>query len=642
MKKKTAHRTVRKRLVAALVLFLVGIIILVGRMFIVQFISHETLLTKALSSWSRELPMEAERGAIFDRDGEPIVLNKLAPSLFIIPRQIENRKETAQTLAEILDMPLEKAVEFVERKGSMEKLHPEGRKLSFEQVRKIEEAKLKGVYIADDFERQYPGGKSLSHVLGFIGVDNQGLSGLELIHDDMLNGEKGAIELYTDAKGRDMEDMTANYRQPAKGNDLYLTIDQDIQSILERELTNAQLQYDPDQMFAVAMNPKTGEIFGMASRPDFHPLAFQETHPDIYNRILPIWSTYEPGSTFKIITLAAALEEGKVDLEREQFYDSGSVEIAGTHLHCWKREGHGQQTFLEVVQNSCNPGFIELGNRLGKEKLFSYIKQFGFGQKTGIDLLGEANGILFPMDRVGPLELATTAFGQGVSVTPIQQITAVSAAINGGYLPTPHIAKKWTNGETGEIIKEIEPKLKRRVISEDTSKQVREALETVVAQGTGRGAYVDTYRVGGKTGTAQKVKDGKYMEDSYIVSFIGFAPSDDPELIVYLAVDHPKNTVQFGGVVAAPIVGNMLEDGLRTLGVKPREKQVEKSVRWLDPVTYKVPDLIGTTTKDLKEMLLPLKLEVEGKGTKVIEQSPKPNVTVNEGTTIRVMMGEGE
>ncbi|KIL47624.1 stage V sporulation protein D [Jeotgalibacillus campisalis] len=640
--KKITNRTVRKRLALALLLFLAGIVILTGRMFIVQFISHDTLLSKALSSWSRELPMEAERGLIYDRNGEPIVSNKLAPSLFIIPRQIEDRKAAAEMLAEILDMPLEKATAFVERKGSMEKLHPEGRKLSFDQVRKIEEAELKGVYIADDFERQYPNGRSLAHVLGFIGVDNQGLSGLELMHDKMLNGEKGAIELYTDAKGRDMEDMSANYNQPEKGNDLYLTIDQNVQSILERELTNAQIQYDPDQMLAVAMNPKTGEILGMASRPDFHPLTYQEVNPDIYNRILPVWSTYEPGSTFKIITLAAALEEGKVDLEKEQFYDSGSVEIAGTHLHCWKREGHGQQTFLEVVQNSCNPGFIELGNRLGKEKLFEYIHNFGFGDKTGVDLQGEASGILFALDNVGPLELATTAFGQGVSVTPIQQITAVSAAINGGHLPTPHIAKKWVDGETGEVIKEIEPEIKRQVISEETSKKVREALETVVAQGTGRGAYVENYRVGGKTGTAQKVKDGRYMDDSYIVSFIGFAPSDDPELIVYLAIDHPKNTVQFGGVVAAPIVGNILEDGLRTLGVEPRKTQVEKAVRWLDPITYKVPDLIGVTTKELKEMLLPLKLEVEGDGKKVIEQSPKPNVTVNEGSTVRVMMGDGE
>ncbi|WP_437342336.1 stage V sporulation protein D [Jeotgalibacillus marinus] len=640
--KKPSIRTIRKRLIIALMLFSAIILIMTTRMFIVQFVSHNTLLTKALDSWSRELPMEAQRGTIYDRNGEIIVTNKLAPSVFIIPRQIEDRAATAKALAEILNMPEEKALEYIEKPSYMEKIHPEGRKLSFEQVRQIEDAELAGVFIADDYERQYPNDRSLSHVLGFIGVDNQGLSGLELMHDDMLKGENGTIDFYTDAKGQDMEDMTAQYNTPTDGNDLYLTIDERIQTILERELTNAQIEYDPDQMLAIAMDPKTGEILGMASRPDFHPLSYQETTPEIYNRILPIWSTYEPGSTFKIITLAAALEEGKVDLNKDEFYDPGHVEIAGTRLRCWDRDGHGQQTFLEVVQNSCNPGFVEMGNRLGEDTLFSYIDKFGFGEKTGIDLQGESSGILFPLDEVGPLELATTAFGQGVSVTPIQQITAVSAAVNGGYLPTPYIAKKWVDPESGETVEEIEPDIKRRVISEDTSKQVREALETVVAQGTGRGAFVDMYRVGGKTGTAQKVEDGQYMEDSYIVSFIGFAPSDDPELIVYVAIDHPKNTVQFGGVVAAPIVGNILEDGLGVLGVEPRETQVEKEYRWPDPITYTVPDFIGMTTKELKEVLLPLELDIQGTGDIVIEQSPGPKVTVNEGSTIRIMMGDEE
>ncbi|WP_084220079.1 stage V sporulation protein D [Jeotgalibacillus soli] len=626
----------------AFFLFLLGLTIMITRLFIVQFVSHDTLLTKALNSWSRELPLESERGSIYDRNGEAIVLNKLAPSVYLIPRQIEDREKTAKQLSDILQLPYEKAIQHVEKNVSIEKIHPEGRKLSFDQVRKIEDAALAGVYIADDFERQYPNGRALSHVLGFIGVDNQGLSGLELMHDEKLKGENGAIEFFTDAKGKDMEQMGSQYNLPLPGEDLYLTIDERIQSILERELTNAQITYNPDQMLAIAMNPKSGEILGMASRPDFHPSAFQETNPDIYNRILPIWSTYEPGSTFKIITLAAALEEKKVDLENEHFFDSGHVEVGGSTLHCWKREGHGDQTFLEVVENSCNPGFIEMGQRLGKETLFSYIDKFGFGEKTGIDLQGEASGILFSLDRVGPVELATTSFGQGVSVTPLQQITAVSAAINGGYLYTPHIAKKWVNPLDGEVTEEIKPEMKRRVISEETSKKVREALESVVAQGTGRNAFVESYRVGGKTGTAQKVKDGRYMDDSYIVSFIGFAPSDDPEIIVYLAIDHPKNTVQFGGVVTAPIVGKVIEDSLSILGVKPRTSQIDKEVQWLDPVTYKIPDLTGFTIMELKEVLLPLKLDIQGTGEKVISQSPNPNVTVNEGSTIRVMMGNGD
>lgn len=348
------------------------------------------------------------------------------------------------------------------------------------------------------------------------------------------------------------------------------------------------------------MNPKTGEILGMSSRPTFDPADFQTVDPDVYNRNLPIWSAYEPGSTFKIITLAASLEEKKVDLLKDQFYDDGAAEVGGAKLRCWKRGGHGQQTFLEVVQNSCNPGFVELGERLGKDTLFKYIRNFGFGDKTGIDLQGEARGILFPLDRVGPVEQATTAFGQGVAVTPIQQVAAVAAAVNGGTLYTPYIAREWVDPKTGNVVRKNEPEAKRKVISEETSKQVRFALESVVAQGSGKNAFVEGYRVGGKTGTAQKAKDGKYLENNHIVSFIGFAPADDPELVVYVAVDNPKGTTQFGGVVAAPIVGKIMEDSLPVLGVQPRTGQIEKELTWLDTPMIKVPNFVGLSKKSYK------------------------------------------
>src|SRR5690606_7259383 len=249
---------------------------------------------------------------------------------------------------------------------------------------------------------------------------------------------------------RRMPDMSDEFEPPVDGYDLRLTIDTKIQSIIERELENAEALYNPDGIISIAMNPNNGEILGIASKPSFNPANFRDVPQEVYNRNLPIWSTYEPGSTFKIITLAAALEEGKVDLENEHFYDPGHIEVAGSHLHCWKSGGHGAQTFLEVVENSCNPGFVELGNRLGKEKLFKYIHDFGFGKKTGIDLAGEGTGILFSLDRVGPLEQATTSFGQGVSVTPIQQVAAVSAAINGGILYQPYIAKELVDPKTGE------------------------------------------------------------------------------------------------------------------------------------------------------------------------------------------------
>jgi stage V sporulation protein D (sporulation-specific penicillin-binding protein) len=317
------------------------------------------------------------------------------------------------------------------------------------------------------------------------------------------------------------------------------------------------------------------------------------------------------------------------------------VTVAGARLHCWKRGGHGSETFLEVVENSCNPGFVELGNRVGKEKLFQYIRNFGFGAKTGIDLNGEGKGILFSLDRVGPVELATTAFGQGVSVTPIQQVTAVAAAVNGGTLYQPYIAKELIDGEKGETVMRKTPVAKRKVISEKTSAEVRYALESVVAKGTGKKAYVEGYRVGGKTGTAQKAKDGRYLENNYIVSFIGFAPSDDPEIVVYVAVDNPKGVIQFGGTVAAPIVGRIIEDTMPILDVDRRKEQIDKEWTWPDPKMVEVPSLIGMTKEEIFQQMFNLKLEVNGSGGKVIRQSPEPGTKVEEGSTVRIVLDDG-
>lgn len=348
--------------------------------------------------------------------------------------------------------------------------------------------------------------------------------------------------------------------------------------------------------------------------------------------------TYEPGSTFKIITLAAALEEKKVDLKNERFHDPGAIEVGGARLRCWKRGGHGSESFLEVVENSCNPGFVVLGQRLGKETLFDYIKRFGFGRKTGIDLGGEENGIMFKPSQVGPVELATTAFGQGVSVTPIQQITAVSAAINGGKLFKPHVAKSWIEPETGRVIETVKPELVDTVISEATSKQVREALESVVAKGTGGNAFIDGYRVGGKTGTAQKVVNGRYSPNEHIVSFIGFAPADNPKVVVYAAVDDPQG-IQFGGLIAAPLVKNIMQDALRYMKVEPDKNQLTKKYKYGETPVVEVPDLVGATVQDIYEDLnSDFLIAKSGTGNTVISQAPKPGTRVDRGSTIRVYL----
>ncbi|WP_205179422.1 stage V sporulation protein D [Siminovitchia thermophila] len=635
--KRVSAVTVRKRLSFFLFIGIIVFLIIDIRLGYVQFVLGNSLTDKARDSWSRNIPFEPERGLILDRNNVPIAENKSAPTVYIVPRQIEDPARSAEMLANVLDVPVDKVYKRMTANSSIERL-PEGRKISYEKARDVRALNIKGVYIAEDSKRHYPFGRYLSHVLGFTGIDNQGLMGLELYYDEELQGKKGSVQFFSDAKGRRMPDMSDDFDPPVDGFNLRLTIDTKIQTIMERELDNAEVQYKPDGIVALAMDPNNGEILAMSSRPTFNPSEYRDVPQEIYNRNLPIWSTYEPGSTFKIITLAAALEEKKVDLEHGQFFDSGSVKVGGAKLRCWKKGGHGSQTFLEVVQNSCNPGFVELGDRLGKEKLFKYIRDFGFGAKTGIDLAGEGTGILFHMDQVGPVEQATTAFGQGVSVTPIQQVAAVAAAVNGGTLYQPYIAKELVDPATDEVVMRKSPVAKRRVISENTSKQVRHALESVVAQGTGRNAFIESFRVGGKTGTAQKAKDGRYLENNHIVSFIGFAPADDPQIVVYLAVDNPKGTIQFGGTVAAPIVGKIMEDSLRSLDVKPRKKQIEKKTTWLDPKMVTVPDLKGMTKKELLQQMLNLKLEVSGDGTTVIQQAPDPGVKVEEGSVVRIYM----
>lgn len=382
---------------------------------------YDKLNDLASDLWSRNLPIEADRGKIYDRNGVVLADNVTTTSLVLIPSQIKDKKYATEKLSEILNVSYDTMRQHVYKNTSIERVHPFGRRLDYSVAKKIEALNIEGVYLVREAKRSYPYGTMLSHTLGFVGIDNQGLSGIELQYDDYLTGEYGAIKYFSDAKGNKLN-LSQVYEAPSNGVNVTLTINQKIQASVERELDNAVTKYDPETALAIAMDPNTGEILAIASRPNFDAVNYQDYDIETLNRNLPIWATYEPGSTFKIITLSAALNEGLVDLDNDTFYDSGSVKVANAKIRCWKAGGHGAQTFLQVVENSCNPGFVELGNRLGKEKLFDYIDKFGFGKKTGIDLNGEAEGIIFDLDKVGPVELATTAFGQGVSVTPIHLV----------------------------------------------------------------------------------------------------------------------------------------------------------------------------------------------------------------------------
>lgn len=413
---KDIHKRIKIVILVTIFLFLV----IIGKVFYIQVIDYKKLNKYATGLWSRNLPLAANRGIIYDRNGIEIAGNITTTSLVLIPNQITNKEEVAKSLAQILNVDYDEMYSHVSKKTSIERVHPEGRNLSYEIADKINSLGYEGVYLVKEAKRSYPYDNLLSHTIGFVGIDNQGLSGLELIYDDYLTGSDGSIKYFSDAKGNSLS-MSQIYEQPQSGVNMTLTINFELQEALERELDNAVSQYNPDQALGIAMDPKTGEILAIASRPDFSPSQYQNYTVEEINRNLPIWMTYEPGSTFKIITLAASLEEKIVDLEKDTFFDSGSVTVGGATLHCWKAGGHGQETYLQVVENSCNTGFVNLGLKLGKETLFNYIDLFGFGEKTGVDLNGESTGILFNVDKIGDLELATTAFGQGVSVTPIQQ-----------------------------------------------------------------------------------------------------------------------------------------------------------------------------------------------------------------------------
>lgn len=630
-------KKIDERIKITFLVMLILFIFIILRVFYIQVFDYKKLNEYASNLWSRDLPIEANRGLILDRNGVVLADNLTTTSLVLIPNQIKEKEKATEELAKILNVSYAEMKKHVYKKTSIERVHPEGRRLSYDIAEKISNLKLEGVYLVKEAKRYYPYGNLLSHSLGYVGIDNQGLSGLELEYDKYLTGKSGAIKYFSDAKGNKLN-VSDVYVEPQDGMNLYLTIDINIQKSIERELDNIVDMFSPDMALAVVMNPKTGEILGMGSRPDYNPNTYQKYSQDVLSRNLPVWSSYEPGSTFKIITMATSVEEKIIDIENDHFYDSGSVNVDGSVLKCWKAGGHGDQTFLQVLQNSCNPGFVKLGQMLGKERLFSYIKKLGFGEKTGVDLNGEGQGILFPLEKVGNVELSTTAFGQGVSVTPIQQVTAVSAVVNGGYLYKPFIVKSIAEKETNSIIQETSKILVRKVISSETSAIMRHALESVVAKGGGKAAYIEGYRIGGKTGTAQKVKDGRYMVGNYIMSFMSIVPSNDPEAVFYLAIDNPKNTALLSSYTTTPIARRVLLDIIDALDIKEQKEGMEKDLEWTDKIMYQVPNVIGKSVKEAKKLLSNFTIEYTGTGETVISQSPDANAKLEDRGTVRLLL----
>ena len=632
------NKKIDSRIKLVLIFFISFFIVIFLKVIYIEMIDYKKLSSLAMDLWSRDLPIEADRGLILDRNGVVLADNITTTSLVLVPSQIDNKDEVCNVLANILKVSVSEMKKHVYKKTSIERVHPIGRRLSYEIADKINSYNFRGVYLVKESKRYYPYGEVLSHVLGYVGIDNQGLGGIELMYDDYLKGENGAIKYFSDAKGNKIN-LSEIYLEPASGMNITLTIDVNIQLAVERELNNATSTLNPDNSLAIVVDPNTLEILAMSSRPTFNPNNYKIFSEEVLNRNLPIWMTYEPGSTFKIITMSSAVEEKVIDIYKDHFYDSGSVHINGTRIGCWKSKGHGDQTFLQVLENSCNPGFVKLGQLLGKERLFSYFDLFGFGDKTGIDLNGEGEGIMFSLDKVGELELVTSAFGQGISVTPIQQVVAVSSVVNGGNLYKPYIVSSINEPVNNTVIVSNEPKFVRKTISKETSDTMRYALESVVARGGGRYAYIDGYRVGGKTGTAQKVKDGRYLDNNYIMSFMAVVPSNNPQAILYIAIDNPKNTALLSSYTTAPVARKILLDIISIINIKRQDGAIEKVHYYDDEIYYVLPNTVGKNKKEASKDLFYYNVEYSGNGEIVIDQSPSSGTYLAAGSTVRLLLG---
>lgn len=637
---------IRKR-IAVLFLIMAGVLFLLSlRLVWIQVIQGDWLQEKAMHNRLREVRVEAKRGVIFDRNGKELAISVSTDSVGAFPSQVKRSGkagEIAQKLAQVLEMDEQEVYEKITKNASFVWIK---RKIGFELGPKIKALDLPGIEVYEESQRYYPNGTLASHVLGFAGIDNQGLEGLEKRFDEELRGEAGRIIIEFDAVGREIPHATHQYIPPTDGNSLVLTIDETIQYIVERELD--KLMEGPSQPKSAAiivMDPRNGDILALSSRPTFNPNHFSR-FPQSNWRNVVVSNTYEPGSTFKILIAAAALEEKVASLD-DRFYDPGYIKVGKETIKCWRTGNpHGSQSFLEGIENSCNPVFVEVGLKLEeKEKnlMYRYLRAFGLGQPTGVELFGEAKGIMIPEERLKTINLATISIGQGIAVTPLQLVSAVSATVNGGYLMKPRLIKEIVNSE-GEVVKKIEPEVIRQVISKETSRQVALALERVVSNGTGRNAYIPGYRVGGKTGTAQIAGPGGYQQGKYVASFMGVAPVDDPRLVALVVVEEPKG-IYYGGTVAAPVFKNVVEDTLHYLGVPPQyneEELAERNRAKVEEVV--VPDVTNLEPEQAKAALEAVGLipAFQGQGNVVVDQTPKGLAKAPKGTKVLLRLGAAD
>ena len=634
----------KKRLLVFLFCAMFGYLLLIGRVAFIEFFRAEKLQEMAYEQQTRDRLITPKRGSILDRNGEGIALTETVNAVSVIPVQVKEKEKTAQFLSEKLDLEYAEVLEKVQQKVALVRIKT---KVDTELAAEIREANYPGVEVDEDVRRVYPYAELAAQVIGFVGKDNQGIIGLEAKYDELLEGEQGKILTLTDSRGNEV-DSEQERIPPVDGKNLVTTIDVVMQQYAEQTIAKAVETKGAKKGLIIILNPQNGEIYAMANYPTFDlndPFTIndaqlaamwdsfsQEEQNDYLNKMwrnTAINDTYEPGSTFKIITSSAGLEE-KVVAPESTFYCRGFHIAGDRQIKCWRYpRTHGAENFVQGVQNSCNPVFMEIGERLGPETFLEYMQKFGFAQKTGVDLAGEATGIIHKLENIGPVELATMSFGQSFQITPLQLLRAASSIVNGGHLVTPHFAKGIAD-EEGNMVEAFQYEEGEQIISRETSETMKTILESVVSEGTGSKAYIPGYRIGGKTATSEKLprRSGKY-----IASFMSFAPAENPQVMALVLIDEPQG-VYYGGTVAGPVMQELLQNILPYLGIEPKynEKEAEEAA----DLKTTVPDLKGLTMNEAKTALFQagLSAEIETEGEKVERQMPPAGETVNKGTKI--------
>ena len=651
----------KKRMRNILFIIFIIIAVLIGRLGYIQLIDGKNLSTLAYEQQTLDRYINPKRGTIYDCKEKVLAHSSTVETVTVNPGNIkkEDKETVAKKLTEIFDLNYEAVLKKVTKRSSIETIAKKVEKSKADELREwMDENNITtGINIDEDTKRYYPNNNLAAQIIGFCGSDNQGLDGVEAKYDKTLSGTKGAIKRHTDAKGGEIGEEGETYVAAVDGDDLILTIDANIQSIVEKYLKEACIDnVCTDGGNIVVMNPKNGDILAMATYPDYNLnepyAAYTEELKGIWDTaeqaektksLQAVWrnraiaDTYEPGSTFKTITSSAALEEGLVtDIDKQgQFACTGGIEVAGVRIKCWRYyRPHGPESLRLALMNSCNPVFIGLGQKIGVHTYYSYLQKFGLLEKTGVDLPGEAGSIFLAENKAGPVELATISFGQRFEITPLQLVTAVSAIANGGSLIQPRIVKAIVDSETKEKT-EIETKVKSQVISKDTSEKVLSMMESVVSEGTGKNAKVVGYRIGGKTGTSE---DG-VNTNKYVTSFIGVAPIEDPQVVMLITLYNPTGEGGHqGGGVAAPVGGQIFREILPYLEVN---KGNQDEIETVEQVT--VPNIVGMTIKEaektVKELGLELSFEnfsgeVDKENTNILSQTPTEGITVNKGSKI--------